>query len=87
MNQTLSNWERFYTDTKGQNGEEELVDQISIDVVNKVYVLCQGFSDEITDGEDEFGNEICSIYVSREIFDILLQGIKEKGYNQARIEE
>ena len=75
-------WELFYTDAKYQNKEESLVDQISIDVVNKVYILEEEATDMITDGYDDEDNEIYSAYVSREIFDIILQGLKSKGYKQ-----
>ena len=75
-------WELFYTDAKYQNKEESLVDQISIDVVNKVYILEEEAPDMITDGYDDEDNEIYSAYVSREIFDIIIQGLKSKGYKQ-----
>lgn len=70
-------WEMFYTRSKGNN---ELVDQISIDKNNKRYVLDVDAVDMITDGEDGFGNEIVSWYVSRLVFDIIVQGVKDKGF-------
>ena len=76
--------EKFYTDAKSQNKEESLVDQICIDVVNKVYVFFQEVTDAITDGWDENDNENCSIYVSREVLDIILQGLKVSGYKQVK---
>ena len=72
--------EKFYTDSK--NKKEDLVDQISIDVLNKEYVLDLEVPISITDGYDEDGNEIYAIYISREVFDILLQGLKLNNYNQ-----
>ena len=72
--------EKFYTDSK--NKKEDLVDQISIDVLNKEYVLDLEEPISITDGEDEDGNEIYAIYINREVFDILLQGLKLNNYNQ-----
>ena len=80
MKKIALRWENFYTDSK--NKKENLVDQISIDVLNKVYALNLEEPDYITDGYDEDGNEICSIYISREVFDILLQGLKLNNYNQ-----
>ena len=79
-------WEMFYTESKTQN-KEDLVDQISIDAVNKVFVLYESVSDMVTDGYDDYGNEINSIYVSREIFDIILKGLNLNGYKQVKIEE
>ncbi len=78
------NWERFYTDAKTQNKEESFVDQISIDVINKVYVLYEQVDYEAIDGEDEKGNEIYSFYISREVFNIILKGLKSKGYKQVK---
>ena len=80
-------WEMFYTDAKNQNQEEGLVDQISIDTVNKTYILDEEALDMNTDGWDEEGNEINSVYVSREIYDIILQGLKLKGYKQVKFEK
>ena len=80
-------WEMFYTNSKMQNEDEDLVDQISIDVVNKVFVLYESVSSKIIDGVDMHGNEFYSYYVSREIFDILLQGLKANGYRKAKFEE
>ena len=77
-------WERFYTDASRQNGDSDLVNVIFIDVFNKVYVFDQEITDANIDGFDEFDNEIYSIYVSREVFDILLQGLKVKGYKQVK---
>ena len=81
------NWEMFYTESKMQNKEEDLVDQISFDAVNKVFLLYESVSIMVTDGYDEKGTEIYSIYVSREIFDIILQGLKSNGYRQLKFEE
>ena len=82
----MANWEMFYTDSNQQNEEETLVDQISIDKDNKVYVLYESADYMITDGTDEEGNEVYSYYVSREIFDIILHGLKSNGYKQAKFE-
>lgn len=82
-----TDWEMFYTESKLKNKEEDLVDQISIDSVNKVYIFYQDADYLITDGYDEYDNPICSSYVSREIFDIILNGLKLKGYKEVKIEE
>ena len=39
--------------------------------------------DYITDGYDEEGNMICSSYVSREVFELLVDAVKSKGYTLA----
>ena len=77
---TNQKWESFYTDAKKQNEDESLIDQLSIDVINKVYLVDEQVGLEETDGEDEEGNEIISYYISREVFDIILEGLKAKGY-------
>ena len=77
-------WENFYSETKQPNQEEDFVDQISIDVINKVYVLYEHIDDAVIGGEDEEGNEISLFYVSREVFDVILEGLKSKGYKEVR---
>ncbi len=81
------NWEMFYTESEIQNKEEDLVDQLSIDAVNKIFLLYKSVSDMVTDGYDDEGAEIYSTYISREIFDIILQGLKSKGYKEILFNE
>lgn len=69
-------FEMFYTDSE----DEELVNQISIDVRRKRYILDENVHWLCTDGYDEEDNPICSIYVSSVIFDILLKGVKDAGF-------
>lgn len=61
-----------------------MVDQISIDKVNKRYILDIDANDLVTDGYDGEMNEVNSMYVSRFIFDIIVQGIKERGFKEAK---
>lgn len=78
------NWEMFYTNATNQNKDNSLVDQISIDVLNKVYILYQNVSYDYTDGCDIDGCEYSSVYICRELFDIILQALKLNGYKQAQ---
>ena len=64
----MTKWEMFYTNSKN---DEDLVDQISIDVRNKRYVLDTDAPDMVTDGYDENDEPIESNYVSRFVFDII----------------
>ena len=77
------NCEMFYTAAVGSNEDEALVDQVSIDEVNKEYLLETGDSFQITDGFLQGGFELRSLDVSRLIFDIIVQGIKERGFKEA----
>ena len=81
------NWEMFYTTAKNQDEDKSFVDQISIDMVNKVYVLYQDVHYGYIDGCDADGNEYYSTYVSREFFDLVLQALKLNGYKQAQFLE
>ena len=76
----VKDWEMFYTDLK--SGDDDFVDQISIDIVNKRFILDERVSFMATDGYDVMGEIIASIYVKREIFDILLAGLIENGYKR-----
>ena len=55
-------------------------------MINKVYVLYERVDFAVTDGEDDEGNEIYSFYVSREVLDIILEGLKKKGYKELKFE-
>ena len=77
------NCEMFYTEAVCSNEDETLVDQVSIDEVNKEYLLETGDSFQITDGFLQGGFELRSLYVSRLVFDIIVQGIKERGFKEA----
>lgn len=68
----------FYTDSQLDN--EDLVDQISIDTANKRYILDIDAIDMVTDGYDENNEPIYSTYVSRTVFDIIVEGIKRQNY-------
>lgn len=73
----VKDWEMFYTDSLVN---EDLVDQLSVDVANKRYVLDVGAEIWATDGYDEDDDEICSNYVSRFVFNIIVEGLKQKGF-------
>lgn len=81
-------WCRFYTNSvnndDNSDGDDddyyEYVDQIEIDLKRKEYVLYLNEDDRITDGYDMFDNEIYSTYLERDIFDLILEGVKSKGY-------
>ena len=77
------NCEMFYTAAVCSNEDESLVDQVSIDEVNKEYLLETGDSFQITDGFLQGGFELRSLDVSRLVFDIIVQGIKERGFKEA----
>jgi len=75
----VTEWEMFYTKSKN---DDDLVDQISIDVRNKRYILDIDVSDLATDGYDDADNAINSVYVSRDVFDILVSGMKQKNFTE-----
>lgn len=73
----IEKWEMFYTDSKNN---EDLVDQISIDTKNKRYILDIDADLIVTDGEYEDGTEIYSLYISRYMFDLIVEEIKNRGF-------
>ncbi len=79
--QLTNNWEMFYTVSKNN---EDLVDQISIDVKNKRYVLDIDANICVTDSVDKNDNYTDSVLVSRFIFDIILKSVKEKGFMEMK---
>lgn len=77
----LVKWEMLYTDSKV---DEDLVDQVSIDMENKRYVLDIDADMCITDDTDENGEPFaCSYYVSRKLFDFIITALNEQGFKYA----
>ncbi len=72
-------FERFYTKSKIS---DLLVDMIEVDVENKKCNIYINYDDRVTDGYDEFGEAIFSDYVSRFIFDILLNAINSSDFEK-----
>lgn len=71
-------WEMFYTDSLN---DEDLVDQICIDASSKRYILDIDEHYMITEGYDMDENPVFeSTYVSRNIFNIIVEGIKTQKY-------
>lgn len=87
MSRNMINWERFYTDAIGYAEEDMIVDQIEIDIKNNRFVLVESADFAITDGEDENGEESYSNYISREMFDLLVDALKAKGLKQTTWQE
>ena len=71
-------WEMFYTESR--TGDDMLVDQISIDEVNKRFILDIDVTYLATDGYDDNSRPICSTYVSRFVFETIVNGVKAKGF-------
>ena len=72
-------WEDFYTESKNN---EDLCDYININTKKKQYILYVDADIEITDSVDENDNYHFAEETSREIFDIIVSGVKEKGYKR-----
>lgn len=82
----FNKWEMFYTVVKKPRGDSRwIVDQIRIDDANKRYILELGKPDDVTDGLDCYGHEIYSTGVSRIVFDIILNGVREKGFKECTV--
>ena len=82
MSRNIIDWERFYTDAKGYAEEDMMVDQVEIDIKKNRFILVEKADFAITDGQDENGEEVYSNYISREMFDLLVDALKAKGLKQ-----
>ena len=87
MAENIFEWERFYTDAKGYPEEDMMVDQVEIDIKNNRFILIENADFAITDGQDENGEEVYSNYISREMFDLLVDALKAKGLKQTTSQE
>lgn len=79
-----SEWEDFYTESKNN---EDLCDYININIKKKQYILYIDVDNDITDSVDENDNYHFAVETSREIFDIIVAGVKEKGFKRLVREE
>lgn len=77
-------WEVFYTESKL---DEDRVDQISIDVSKKRYILDINADDMITDWVDEYDNYGGALYVSRFVFDLIISGLEKQGFKSVRFNQ
>jgi hypothetical protein len=76
-------WEMFYTHTAGGKRDDySYVDMLSINMTNKRYILDVHTDIRNTDGENEDGTCDECYYISRGIFDILLDGLKQRGFKE-----
>ena len=74
-----SDWEDFYTISLN---DEDLVDYVSINNKQKKYMLYIDADYLITDSVDEDGNYDTNMFVSREVFDFIIKGLKENKYTR-----
>lgn len=74
-----NSYERFYRDC---HNSEDNVDLIEINAVKKEYALSLDVDEMNTDGYDLIGNPICSTYVSKTVFDVIVAGVKANGFKE-----
>ena len=73
------NYERFYRDSTYSEFD---VDLIEINVPKKEYIVSYGVDEMETDGYDLIGNEIYSTYVSSGVFNVIISGLKARGFKE-----
>ena len=74
-----SDWEDFYATSLN---DEDLVDYVSINTKQKKYMLYIDVDDLIIDSVDEDGNYDINMFVSREVFNFIIKGLKENNYTR-----
>lgn len=74
-----SDWEDFYATSLN---DEDLVDYVSINTKQKKYMLYIDADYLITDSVDEDGNYDTNMFVSREVFNFIIKGLKENNYTR-----
>lgn len=75
------NYERFYRDTP--NSEDD-VDLVVIHRNKKEYTASYGVDSRHTDGYDVIGNPIYSTYVGEKMFNVIMAGLRAKGYKEVK---
>ncbi len=78
------NWELLYTDSKK---DDLLVNQVCINVQEKLYILQLDVDSCVTDDADESGDPIgISYYISEQLFDFIVESLKKQGFKQTEWE-
>lgn len=70
----------FYTIAYIDKDDYEYVNILEVDFENKTYVIYKNQDSMILGGEDEDGNISYETYVDPIIFEIILDGIKKRGF-------
>lgn len=85
MSNNYNDWELFCCDIKDPKDEDEryqYVDMLSIDSKHKRYILDIHCDERNTDGYNKDGSDVVCIDLSRDLFYILLDGLKRNGYKE-----
>ena len=80
----ISGWEMFYTERKNGEKESKIFDELSIDVLNKRFILDENVSELLTKKRECMGSVWGSACISCESFDMLVEQLKAHGYKELR---
>lgn len=85
MSNNYNNWELFCCEIKNPKDDDEryqYVDMLSVDSKHKRYILDVHCDERITDSYDENEVSVNCSNLSRDLFYILLDGLKRSGYEE-----
>ena len=80
----MKGWEMFYTERKNGEKESKVFDELSIDVLNKRFILDENVSELLTKKRECMGSVWGSACISCEGFDMLVEQLKVHGYKELR---
>ena len=74
----------FYVVNYEDEYGEEYVDLLKIKFDTKTYVIYKDVPSFQLGGEDENGEEIYETFIEKTVFEILIEGLKQKGYTEEK---
>ena len=80
----IEGWEMFCTERKKDDQENEIFDELSIDVLNKRFILDKNVSRRVTKKRECMGNVWGTNCIRSENFDMLVEMLKLRGYTELR---
>ena len=80
----MSGWEMFYTERKNGEKESKIFDELSIDVLNKRFILDENVSELLTKKRECIGSVWGAECIRSENFDMLVEQLKVHGYKELR---
>lgn len=80
----MSGWEMFYTERKNGEKESKIFDELSIDVLNKRFILDKNMSMRVTEKRECMGHVWGANCIRSENFDMLVEMLKLRGYTELR---
>ena len=79
-------WTIFSCEPANKEDDDKSLDILLLKEKEKIFIYEKNFDFHLIDGEFDDGCEKHEIYLSKELFEIILNGIKEKEYKECSLD-